>query len=184
MTPSGRNFMRPALTFLFLSGFALVLGCQSQDRSGNMSDPSPRAYQEADRWMVSQPFRDQAENAVSQERVIYPGRFVSGSADLNRLGKKDISTIAQVAHSGPVMVIVRRGNVSDQLYSLRVSSVVAEFSTHGIDSSRLDISSLSSDSVGTPTTEVIRVIKEGRNSTLRPVQGEVLTPTGGSEVVR
>ena len=180
----GRNIMRPALTFLIAFGLNLVVGCQTQNSSRNMSDPSPRAYQEADRWMVSQPFRDQAANAVVQERVIYPGRFISGSATLNTLGKKDISTIAKAASAGTVMVAVRRGNVSDQLYSSRVASVVMEFSYHGIDSSRLDISSMNTTSTGTPTHEVIRVIQEGRTSTLRPVQGEVLTPTGGSEVIR
>lgn len=184
MTPSGRNIMRPVFTFLILSSICLVCGCQSQNSTGNMSDPSPRAYQEADRWMVTQPFRDQAEMAITQERVIYPGRFIAGSAELNGLGKRDVSIIADVAGKGTVMVVVRRGNVSDQLYSSRVSSVLEEFSAHGIESSRLDVSSINASGEGTPSTEVIRVIKQGRKNTLRPVQGEVLSPTGGSEPVR
>ncbi len=184
MTPLGRNIMHPVRIAFVISWILVAFGCDSGKRSQNISEPSPQSHQDADRWMVNQPFKDQSEAAIAQERVIYPGRFVSNSAKLNSLGIRDVQVISDAAGDGAVRIVVRRGNVSDELYADRVASVLTEFDSLGIATNRLQVTSMSDFGSGTPATEVIRIQKESRSQTLRPAQGEVLSPTGGSEVIR
>ncbi len=63
------------------------------------------------------------KNAIIAQRTLFPYHFVPGSADLNDLGKVDLSILAGHLRDHPGRLNVRRGGAEKDLHDARVRRV-------------------------------------------------------------
>ena len=176
------RFTRP-LGGVFLAVFSVLLGCGGSSSKSSPIDPSENSLRTADRWMATQPFKDQADNAIQIRRTIQPSRFNEGTAQLNRLGTRELRVLAARYRSSPGLLSVARGDAEESLYSLRVKAVMADLAHNGVDTARMTIEDVPPGGPGVTSVDVIRIVEKGRTEKLRPERGEVLEQTGGSEPV-
>lgn len=176
------RFARP-LGGIVLATFSILLGCESSSPQSRPINPSENSLRTADRWMATQPFKDQANNAIQLRRTIQPSRFNEGTAQLNRLGIRELRVLATRYRSNPGLLSVARGDAEEALYSLRVNAVMVELADNGVDTTRMTIEDVPPGGPGMASVDVIRIVEKGRTEKLRPERGQVLEQTGGSEPV-
>lgn len=176
------NFTAP-LGVIGLTLLAATWGCDSSPSKSRPINPSESSLVSADRWMATQPFKDQANNAIQVRRTIQPSRFDIATASLNRLGIREVRVLATRYESNPGQLSVARGDADDALYASRVKAVMEELAANGVDVNRMTIDESPPGGPGMPSVDLIRIVEIGRTENIRPERGQVLGQFGGSEPV-
>lgn len=166
-----------------LTLLAASWGCDSSPSKSRPINPSESSLVSADRWMTNQPFEDQANNAIQVRRTIQPSRFDIGTANLNRLGIRDVRVLATRYESNPGLLSIARGDADDALYTSRVKAVMDELAANGVDVNRMTIDESPPGGPGMASVNLIQIVEIGRTENLRPERGQLLGQLGGSEPV-
>ena len=183
MRVHGMNGFASTTAGTFLLLLPLLVGCAGDGTRAQPIETSSGSVHTADRWMATQPFKDQAEAGMLTMRSIQPSRFDNGTSRLNRLGRREIRVLATRYRTDPGTLSVARGGVDEEMYQRRVRAVMDELHANGVDTSRMILDEHVSGGQGMPSVEVIRIVQQGRTEKLRPEQGQVLGQVGGSEPV-
>jgi hypothetical protein len=122
-----------------IAAAGLLAGCQSQPtwETGDWDNASRRDTNE---WLLRTYFDTQTKNAIVRQHTLYDHHFVSGTADLNPRGERDLSIIAEhYARIGGGTLRMPRGDARGGLYERRLASVRAALSMEGLDPSAVEI---------------------------------------------
>ena len=79
------------------------------------------------------------EGAIISQHTLYPYHFVTGSAQLNGLGLRDLAVLVRHFGHSAGEVNLARGDVPDPLYQSRTQVVATELRTAGIAANRVSI---------------------------------------------
>ena len=161
----------------------VLVGCGGSSTKSKPIQANESAMKSADRWLATQPFKDQANAAIAIRGTIQPSRFETGTSQLNRLGTREIRVLATRYKTDPGELSVARGDSDDALYAKRVKAVMTELAANGVDTARMVINENPPGGTGMASVDVIRIVEKGRSERLRPEQGQVLGQAGGSEPV-
>lgn len=80
------------------------------------------------------------ENAIISQHTMFPYHFVQNGPELNELGRRDLSILAQHFMEHPGRLNIRKDSVPAALYEARVSFVLEMLKETGIDTERMNIS--------------------------------------------
>ena len=80
------------------------------------------------------------ENAIIAQHTLYGYHFIDGSAELNQLGNRDLTVLANHSKRSPTELCIQRGT-SDELYQERVNSVLDFLRKNSVDTNAITISS-------------------------------------------
>ena len=103
-------------------------------------------------------FNDTAmENALIAQHTLYSYHFVNNSAQLNELGRRDLSILAKHFKDYPGELNVSRDGASEILYQERITYVIGQLKKDGIDLSKLVISDGMPGGSGMPASDVLQI---------------------------
>jgi hypothetical protein len=127
-------------------------------------NPAEDAYSGADgkldAWLVES-FRDIAiEEAIVRQHTIYPYHFENNSDELNELGDRDLEILATHYREHPGKLNVRKGTVSEDLYKMRIDTVVNTLLSSGIEMERVDIGDRLPGGDGMPSEKVVAILRQ------------------------
>src|SRR5436190_13611283 len=94
-------------------------GCSSKGGSVRVDDQK----EPFNRWTVQTLDDESISNAIITQHTLYPYHFVNGSAELNKLGERDVKVLAGHLVRTPGDISLRRGAEAQGLYDARVASV-------------------------------------------------------------
>ena len=97
---------------------------------------------------------DAVRNGVITNRTIFPYHFATGSADLNELGRRDLSILADHYRQYPGLLSVRRQDASEEVYQARTAAVTAFLGCKGVDMTRMQIEDAAPGGPGRSSEEV------------------------------
>ena len=125
--------MKPFIAVvLFGVTCGMLAACHSTNSAPASTAPVCTASPEADVAVVEMYRRDQAEQAVIRQHVLYPYHFVTGSPTLNAIGHRDLATMARHFAQAPGSLSLRRGDASESLYDRRAATVLAAMTDAGV----------------------------------------------------
>lgn len=107
-----------------LVGMAAIAGCSMYPK-GSLTEISVTHRREFNSEMVTSLTQEQAANAVVTQRTLYPYHFAEGSAQLNPLGERDLTILAQRCGNRLDSLNLERGDATDTLYEARKTMVRA-----------------------------------------------------------
>ena len=156
---------------------AVLDGCAaSPPASSNRVEIKDDVQRIADRDFVSEPFSDQARAAVIRQSTIFEWQFVTASARLTPLGRRDIGILAEALRESSGTISVRRGSAAASLYSARMAEVRRLLVAAGIDPARVEIGDQFPGGAGTTTEDALLIRSEVRATPMKPISDAVLTP--------
>jgi len=158
----------------FVSGAMIMvgglLGCDS-------THPVPPAEQSQVNSQMLVALRDEAiRNAILTQHTLFPYHFETNSAELNELGRQDLTVLAEYAQRHSGKLTVKQGNAPDELYRERLQAVMRMLADSGVKTDRVTLVDGTPGGEGMPAGTVRQII-EGRNSPSDPVYYD---DTGGS----
>jgi hypothetical protein len=119
-------------------------------------------------------------NAIVSQHTLYPYHFVTGSAELNELGARDLNVL--VAHfliaSGDLNV--RRGEASQPLYESRVKTVLERLAAAGVTSSSVAVKDGLPGGEGISSERVLVILKGKMSKGSSSTSGTDLTSSGAA----
>jgi hypothetical protein len=119
----------PKLTQVLLAaGLAGAAGCPNQIGTGPIHDDRG-AY---NRWAIETVNDGAVRNAIVAQHTLYPYHFMDGSADLNELGRRDISVLASHFRRYPGQVNLRKGAEDGVVYQARAKNVADALVAAGV----------------------------------------------------
>lgn len=80
------------------------------------------------------------ENAIVSQHTLYPYHFIQNSAELNELGKRDLTVLINHFIKNAGYLNIRKSDISTELYELRVESVYERLQKAGLDMDKINIS--------------------------------------------
>jgi hypothetical protein len=107
------------------------------------------------------------QNAVITQHTLYPYHFINNSADLNPIGRRDLSILIEHYKQNPGTLIVRRDPINRQLNQSRTQLVHEKLLQAGIAQDTIKITDGMPGGDGMPSSSVIEILKEG-SSGLQP----------------
>jgi hypothetical protein len=120
-------------------------------------------------------------NAIITQHTLYPYHFVSGSAQLNDLGERDLNVLAdhfKKAQAGiPGELNVRRGSASQSLYEARVKLVLELLTARGVEGGMVAVKDGLPGGDGMSSERVIVILKEKMEK--QSPDNDVGSSTGG-----
>lgn len=137
---------------LLLLGFA---ACASPTETRN-----PELEGRGARWSGDAVRNASLNNAIIAQHTLYPFHFVSGSAELNSLGQRDLNVLANHLVKSPGDVNVRRGDAPQALYEARVKAVLERLAAAGVQGGSVAVKDGLPGGDGMPSERVIVILKE------------------------
>ena len=135
---------------------ALLGGCNN----AQTSEPNSIDRSELNR-AVLESYSDLAiQNAIITQSTLYPYHFVSNSARLNTLGKRDMGVLIRHFAENPGQLSVQQGSVSDQLYQDRRQVVYKALVAGGIAEKNIVITNDMPGGSGMLSNDVIKIVQE------------------------
>ncbi len=127
----------------------VALGCAHEPET---VDDTPAL----NRWMVETYQANAIENAILEDRTLYPYHFVSGSEQLNQLGSARLDVLGNhfIRTGREHELNVRRGSTSDDLYHARRDAVVRRLGELGVEVSKVSLKDGLPGGDGAPSTDV------------------------------
>lgn len=114
---------------------AVLVGCAA-DETIQAGD---EAVQVAPGAILLTYIEEASENAVLRQMTIYPYHFISGTARLNDLGRRDVSILARHYRDQTRRLNVVSGVIHKELYAARTESVRAALIAAGVQESLITI---------------------------------------------
>src|SRR6267142_704023 len=119
-------------------------------------------------------------NAIVSQHTLYPYHFVTGSAELNELGARDLNVL--VAHfliaGGDLNV--RRGETGQPLYESRVKTVLERLAAAGVTSSSVAVKDGLPGGEGISSERVLVILKGKMSKGTAMTTGSNLMGSGNS----
>ena len=121
--------MRKILSIFMVATAGLVAtGCETA-RQDSLTGPQRSS---ANAWIVeSYPIR-QTEAAIIRQRTIYPYHFVTGTAYLNDLGRRDVTVLARHFKDHPGSASIRHPGQDAGLLEARVDAIKSVMAQAGV----------------------------------------------------
>lgn len=111
-----------------------LLGCSGP--RGSHATESAFAADEAqalaDTRFRSEPFSDQVRQGVLRQRALFDHHFVPETAQLTRLGERDLAILAEGLRESGGRIALPRGSESEALHAARAATVSAALAARGI----------------------------------------------------
>lgn len=121
-------------------------------------------------------------NAIVSQHTLYPYHFVTGSAELNELGARDLNVL--VAHfllaGGDLNV--HRGETNQPLYESRVKTVLERLAAAGVTSSSVAVKDGLPGGEGLSSERVLVILKGKMSKGTTSSTGSTLAGTSGTGV--
>src|SRR5262245_29676636 len=77
--------------------------------------------------------------AVVTQHTIYPYHFVANTAQLNPLGQRDLTVLADYYRAHPGNLSIRRSGAAQALYDQRIAAVMDKLKASGVAIERLNV---------------------------------------------
>jgi len=145
--------MRRLGVALVCLSLALLAGCQESVRSN-------AGGQNLDRELVSTLNNAGVEAAIVTQHTLYPYHFVPDGSELNELGERDFSVLADHLSQYAGTLNVRRGETRADLYEARVAYILRELDEAGIETGRVRVRDAMPGGAGMASEQVVEVLKQ------------------------
>jgi len=117
-------------TTLVCAALAAVLSaCETEQKASELRGTAAMRSGEAIR-------NASIERAIVSQRTLYPFHFVTGSAELNELGRRDLGVLARHLSSAGGEIVLSQGDADDALQGARGKRVVAVLQELGVPKDR------------------------------------------------
>ena len=131
----------------------LTIGCQENVKE----DPNKKLLNS----QLINTYNDIAlENAIVSQHTLYPYHFVKNGADLNELGKRDLSVLINHFIHQAGHLNIRRHDISVELYEARIESVQKKLQEAGIMIDRISISDDMPGGSGLASESILVILSE------------------------
>jgi hypothetical protein len=121
---------------LSLAAVAVIAcGCQRHP-------PGPQQHADVNVALVRALNQSAVDEAIIVQHTIYPYHFVRHSAQLNRLGERDLGILLNhyLSFPSPEQPLnIRRGPEPEPLYAARVETILTAVTAAGVDADRIDV---------------------------------------------
>lgn len=104
-------------------------------------------------------------NAIVTQHTLYPYHFVTGTAQLNDLGSRDLSVLTDHFLKAGGDLNVHRGGVPQALYDARVKTVLESLAAAGVASGAVAVKDGLPGGEGLSSERVIVILKEKMTKT-------------------
>lgn len=126
----------------------------------------------ANEEMVNVPTEEQVRNAVIAQHTIFPHHFVSGTDELNAIGRRDLLILAGHYKDHPGPVGMRPEGTCCKLDEARVAAVKGFLEHEGVDVAALTIGDAYPGGDGMASTRVLKAVSaEEQASTTETTEG-------------
>jgi len=149
--------------------WAALCGCQE-------NRPEAHSGSQLDTELVKTLNHIEVENAIIAQHTLYPYHFVTGSEQLNNLGRRDFDVLARHFAEHPGTLNLRRGDTGPELYKMRLGHVLSQLKEAGVDMGRLQISDGLAGGSGMSSAQVVLVLEqaaEGPTASGLPRSGRI-----------
>ena len=119
-------------------------------------------------WSVNEYQRDSIEAAIVSQHTLYPYHFIRNGAELNELGARDLSVLAEHYRENPGTLNLRRAGTPASLYNARLSTITALRVEHGVDTDRVTIGNGMAGGEGISSERVLIILDEKMDEPLTP----------------
>ncbi len=119
-------------------------------------------------WTVNEYQRDSIEAAIVSQHTLYPYHFVRNGAELNELGARDLSVLAEHYRENPGTLNLRRAGTAAGLYKARLTTVTTLLVEHGVDTDRVTIGDGPAGGDGIASERVLIILEEKMDEPLTP----------------
>ncbi len=100
------------------------------------------------------------ENAIISQHTLFPYHFVKNGAELNELGKRDLTVLIRHFLKQSGHLNIRKHNIPTELYEARVESVHIRLQEAGIKMDRITISDDMPGGSGITSESVLIILAE------------------------
>ena len=99
------------------------------------------------------------QRAIVVQSTLFPYHFVTGSAELNELGQRDLAVLAHhfQAHAGALSV--RRGDATPELEDARIKAVLTALAAAGVGKDKVAVHDGLPGGDGLASARVIEILK-------------------------
>lgn|SRR5678815_2314802 len=98
--------------------------------------------------------------AIVTQHVIYPYHFVVNTDELNPLGQRDLTVLADYYRKHPGALSVRRMGAAQALYDKRVAAVLDKLKASGVETERLTVADVAPGGDGISSERVVQILRE------------------------
>lgn len=131
----------------------LLAGCEESQRSY-------AGGQDLDQELVKTLNNAGVEAAIIREHTLYPYHFVSDGKELNELGERDFSVLAEHLQQYAGALNVRRGETRADLYEARVAHILEKLNEAGIETGRINVKDGMPGGTGMPSERVVDIMSK------------------------
>lgn len=104
------------------------------------------------------------QNAIISQHTLYPYHFVNNSAQLNKLGERDLTVLIQHFKDNPGRINLQQGGVDSSLYRSRTQTVTEKMLQGGIPDNKIKIASGMPGGDGISSNAVIEILEKAKES--------------------
>jgi len=97
--------------------------------------------------------------AIVTQHVIYPYHFVTNSAELNKLGERDLNVLASYYIAHPGELSIHRAEASQTLYDARIVAVMDRLKASGVAIERLTVTDAFPGGDGIASERVVKILR-------------------------
>jgi hypothetical protein len=116
------------------------------------------------RWTVQTLDDESISNAIITQHTLYPYHFVTGSAELNRLGERDVKVLAAHMVRNPGDISVHKGGEGQALYDARVKAVTEALIKYEVPAGSIKIVDRMPGGDGVPSERAVLILKRSYES--------------------
>jgi len=143
--------MKTCLLTVAVAAALALAGCDDSpkvDGMGAVLDP----------MLVDETQDAQIDSAIIRQQALFPYHFVTGSAQCNELGNRDLAVLADHYRQNPGRLTVRCGDAGADLYAARVKAVTESLARMGVAADRVQIVDVAPGGDGMMSDRVIFII--------------------------
>jgi len=109
----------------------LAVGCSNKKHEEKAKEPEVDQLA-ADKWFVTSAQDTAVKNGIIAQHTIFPYHFAADSAQLNDLGMKELTILADHFKANAGHLNVKQGDASDELYKARLATINSELRHAGV----------------------------------------------------
>jgi len=125
--------MKLSIILLTTVVLAAATGCSQKSSTPIKADERT----EMNRWTVNSYYDDMSGNAIIAQHTFYPYHFLANSAELNELGTRQLSILADHYRENPGPLNIRKGAEPASLHQKRVNAVLTLLKDAGVPTDRV-----------------------------------------------
>jgi hypothetical protein len=134
----------------------VICGCQEEQAVNTLDE-------DAVNRKIVDTYSDLAiQNAIIAQHTLYPYHFVNNGAQLNGLGKRDLSVLVQHFQDNPGQLILQQGGTESLLYQSRAQTVYEKLLAGGIPDGKIQIADGMPGGDGIASNSIIEILKTER----------------------